>query len=208
MNLRKGIIVNKKHIVFFSFVVLSTSILAVAYNNKDVSRPKEKTIDQIANQIILELAGNAKKKYDLQLEGSGGGGVYGLNLLKVVFTGSKELFPDEAREVLVDISLQFLHLINSSKVFETRLACFPFSSSNIVVMIGFLKEDCTPPSNSYISFMFLSEGKNCYKIGGGELGRFENAGRETFEEAVAIVANSQNLELSKRAKEYLLSHAK
>ena len=56
--------------------------------------------------------------------------------------------------------------------------------------------------------MFLSEGKNCYKIGGGELGPFENAGRETFEEAVAIVANSQNLELSKRAKEYLLSHAK
>ena len=204
--MQQGIIVNRKKWIA-GFITVGFVSFAFAVENISFKK-KEKSIDQIANELISEISDQVKKKYNLQLVASGGGGVYGLDLLTLDFTGYSEYFISEMREVLIDISLQFLDIINASKEFEKRLACFPFSGDNINVMVGFIREDYTRPKKPFIALAFTVDGKIYYRFDGNEKKPFEDAGEETFEEALAIVANSQNLELSKRTKEYLLSHAK
>jgi len=82
-----------------------------------------------------------KKKYQILLDATGGGGIQGFHLYAPEFTRCSSVTKDQALELILQISEDLLNRINSDPVLVGGMTSYPFTPKNLGVAIFFRKRD-------------------------------------------------------------------
>ena len=87
--------------------------------------------DRLADRVSMDTAKVLEEKYHVQLIGTGGGAMHGVEQLSLSFEISPPVSIHQARKIAVDSAEIFLGKINSDKALRPYLAEYPFPVSRI-----------------------------------------------------------------------------
>lgn len=138
----------------------------------------------------------AFKKYGVVLWGKGGGFMDQINEISLTFYIQKELKVKEMRELIINLSCDFLKQINSNNEIRQYLAEHPFTSKRLdlaVAIFNSKKTYITNPGSTKekLALGVLNKDNICYTIKNEEEQFLQKVYKETFQEAIEKVQISQ-----------------
>lgn len=159
--------------------------------------------DKIADQITGETAKKIEKQTGLRLIGTGGGSASGhLRELNMSFQYSQAMNMKRGRKLLIYCVNEYLAAINGNEEIRAHLIHFPFTPEDVEINI-FIRQ----PDNSVVpigSLVAVSErsGKLSYHTRQPDPIIMKKIHEETFEEALKLVATSEELEIDQSPKPF------
>lgn len=89
--------------------------------------PHLNEMKQIEKETVKEL----ESTYKMQVSGSGGGAMFGINTVMLAFTIERPITIEEARAILVGSMKIYLENINKNKAIRPYLEEYPFTPSRV-----------------------------------------------------------------------------
>lgn len=110
-----------------------------------------KVAEEPTYQEIFSFGNEAKKIYNLQLVGFGGGTNKGREIFNLTFMGNQTPDLDEARAIFYDLSTRFLERINSNEKLRalTLDNIFTIANLNISIMFPKVQDFVTGVGNAF-----------------------------------------------------------
>lgn len=157
---------------------------------------KEFNYAQYTYKEIDKFKKHAFKKYGVVLWGQGGGFMDQINEISLTFYIQKEMRVKEMRELIINLSCDFLKQINSNDEIRQYLAEYPFTSKRLdlaVAIFNSKKTYITNPGNTKekLALGVLNKDNICYTIKNEEEQFLQKVYKETFEEALEKVQEPQ-----------------
>lgn len=173
---------------YFLFLILCLS---------SCERSQKPEREKMAYRIIRELQSRAYTKYHLKPQMEGGGFRHKISLFDLSFVHIGELSIEEMRSLLINLSIEFLEVINSNKEAQQYLVEYPFESERLVISVILYGEDGKRINNLGDSTDFIAMGvlkKNIlyYSIVNEEKIYFQTIYDETYEHDIDIVNKENN----------------
>ncbi|CDZ80229.1 hypothetical protein BN1013_00736 [Candidatus Rubidus massiliensis] len=127
---------------------------------KDNRSEAEKTFDQVLSQGINLI----QKKYNLEILGSGGGMPDGfIHNFNISFKHYGVLPIEKARGLLVNVTTDFLQVVNSNPKIRNYLYTFPFKGEDISLMILIKSSDGDDLEDPFLGSMCQCRGSIRYE---------------------------------------------
>jgi hypothetical protein len=152
------------------------------YNSND----KSKLVREISSKVFVKLK-NEKKLYPIEC---GGGGSDLIKLLHWGFFYYKDINIEEARELLMIASEQFLMAFNSDSRIHPHLDSCPFKPKNMQLEIFLKKPDGSELGPETLHVISMTKGILEYAIESSETGHLKTVFVETYEEAAAKLSET------------------
>lgn len=154
--------------------------------------------EKLVNQLLAKSGKHLAKKYKLDCIGNGAGMPEGeIHSLYLAFQRNKPVTMDEARQLIVAMSIDFLHSINSNEELKKYCVSFPFTENNAEIALFIFSKEGRELVEPDISIASLSHGviryrswdkNNSYHL----ITMFS----ETYEEALQIVEREKIREIA------------
>ena len=182
--------------IFIGILCVFTLCVCVLAVNKEQKVDYEK----IANELTFKTAVHLQKENHLVLIGVGGGMVDTTNHLSMSFQLHHEVGLEEARELAVYATEEFLKAINGSEELRPNLHHYPFTANDVGIWIWLKKPDRRDVPLGEICFIISKGGRVSYSIQKTEeeeeRENYSNPYffREPYEEALSKVRASQSKE--------------
>ena len=127
---------------------------------------EEKKVDyeKVVNELTFETAVHLQKEKHLVLIGIGGGMVDTTNHLSMSFQLHHEVGLEEARELAVYATEEFLKAINGSEELRPNLHHYPFTANDVGIWIWLKKPDRRDVPLGEICFIISKGGRVSYSI--------------------------------------------
>ena len=171
----------------FSFFLSSCDLVKVA-NVKKNSHVRDENYERIADGITAGVALKVKKEKRLQCIGTGGGMMSNIQMMATSFQFFHEVNLDEARELVVTATSEYLTAINGSKELRPYLEIYPFGPKNVEVMIWIKEPNGNNVPFDKIDFVSAVNGVLKYDLPDDPQTHADRElHRETYEEALKIV---------------------
>jgi hypothetical protein len=154
--------------------------------NKGPSRKQ-----QLANFIRYNVARELERDRNLMPCGFGAVMMDQVRMLGISFDCYNEIDIPQARELLVTASTLFLERINSNEEIRPYLKNYPFVPNNIEVIIFFKKIDGSDLELGELQIASIQDGILCYDVQNLQPHLIQTIHKETFEEAVVILKESE-----------------
>lgn len=160
---------------------------------KDNRSEAEKTFDEVLNQGIKFV----EQKYKLKAIGSGGGMPDGsIHNFNITLEHKGILSIDDARFLLVNITNDFVQIVNKNPKIKPYLYNFPFTDKDISLMVIIKSVEGDDLIDPYLGSIGQCAGELWYKtfkkINSNTYPRVFKEKREIFEDAVKILQKQQN----------------
>lgn len=146
------------------------------------------------DRIIKNFAEEMQKELSLVCIGSGGRMSKNIEEVSVKFIAYREASIKEARELEIRAIERLLKSINTNEKIRPYLNEFPFKRKNLEISISFQNPDNTH-STTGVAFIYQIRGIIYYDRINLHSGRLEDLAKETYEEALKVVTNKENIQL-------------
>ncbi len=173
------------------FLLFFIGFAFVIYANPDRTMEERTKMNKMANETSLNFSKKMKEKFNFELLGMGGSGFHDLNTFSLHFKCPMVLDLPEARNLILEVSSEFLHIVNSNNDIKPYLRKHPFDFNNIKIILGFKKNNSYPTGNK-IAFISFNNGKIYYDTYDHEKKIFKDFFTETYDEALQIVLKENN----------------
>ncbi|HEY2810972.1 MAG TPA: hypothetical protein VGJ00_06250 [Rhabdochlamydiaceae bacterium] len=160
-------------------------------NNSRFSSGTDKK-EKLADEISFRIAEQLYTEKGLQPCGFGGGTMDKVRELVLCFFCYKRIDIDEARELLMSAGNMFLDAINEDERIRPYLINYPFLPKNIGIEIYFKElngSNIKEPGKLHVAW--LMNGLLTYDDENLETKRLQTIHKETFEEAIEILKESE-----------------
>ena len=152
------------------------------------SHVRDEDYEHIARRVERGFIQKMKTERKLHCIGTGGGMMSNIQMMATSFQFFHEVNLEEARELVITTTLEYLKAINGSKEVRPYLEIYPFCPKNVEVMIWIKEPDGYDVPFDQIAQVTLSEGVISYYSYKYDPGNsYQTLHRETYEEALKIV---------------------
>ncbi len=172
---------------FYTFAVILALVTSCRENSvetDDQSSSKSMLVYEISNQVFKQL----KEEKNLIPCECGGGSREQLKLLHWGFDYYKEINIEEARELLVAATNQFLIALNADQRIRPYLAVYPFQPENIEIRIFIYNPDGSLMGLDKLRVIAIKRGVLDYMIESSETQQLETILLESYKEAESKLA--------------------
>lgn len=177
----------KKFLLILTSIVIVFFLIAFFFRDSDISDE-----EKLAIRTESKAAKLICKKYGMECYGNGGQKNEKLEASFLYFKKKKKVNKEEARELLVNVAVDFLDVINSNEEIRPHLVTYPYGIKNIEVTIIFYSEDGHDVYDPLITAASTSNGRVFFKTDSPENPyQYKNKYEESFEEALRIVHSNQ-----------------
>lgn len=181
----------KKKLIFISAIL--SSLLLTSFIKTDLF-PLDERIpepDAIVHEIMDETFAILEKRYNIHPCGTGMNGKF--EYLELSFQMCDNISQGKVREILFDCSQEFLKRINANEKIQSYLKPYPFEQKNIGIVFFIRDEDNQDVFDPKICCAAIERGVFEYRTKTKE-NRFQykETRKETFEQALSKIAQSQN----------------
>ncbi|MES2344556.1 MAG: hypothetical protein V4494_01265 [Chlamydiota bacterium] len=173
------------------FLLFVVGYMFVTHADLTRSMDERINMNKLANQISSDFSKKMEKKFGFKLYGLGGGGDCDLNTFSLHFQCPMILDLCEARNLIIEITQNFLDIVNSDKNIKPYLRVYPFTVNNLDFIIGFTIKN-TYPIEGKIAFIGFNNGKINYATYDHEKKILKTIFRETYDEALNAVEQEKN----------------
>ena len=144
------------------------------------------------NEIVNATVRDAKNEFGLTCDGSGGSMPMCVESIFISFISDKECTLEEARELEVKITEQFLIKINDHKKIAPFLKECPFKAEGAEIMISFRPKNCHDQNNSNVALVHQVKNTIFYHINEQSSSKLKLKLKEPYEEALKIVQSQSS----------------
>ncbi len=138
--------------------------------------------------ITRAFSKQMKKQYNIDCESTGGSMPYDVEEISIKFVAYQRATIDHARELEVNVTEQFVQLINSHEKIRPFLREYPFPSSRTRVGISFLKRNNIPYVDGSVSYVFHAKNSIFYNAENPNNPYIDDLiKKEPYEEALKMV---------------------
>ena len=175
--------------IFVFVLCFSVFLTSCDFSNvKKNSHVRDENYERIADGITAKIAQKMKKEKALQCIGTGGGMMSNIQRMAISFQFFHEVDLDEARELIVTTTSEYLKAINGSKEVRPYLENYPFGLENVEVMIWIKEPDGHDVPFDQIAQVTLARGMISYYSYKYDPGNsYQTLHRESYDEALKIV---------------------
>jgi hypothetical protein len=165
----------------YIFLVMSVFFLAGCLTQ---NRYQPSNKEQLANEIILKVASELRKKTNLHPCGSGGQMMNEIKMLALAFDCYAPLDISEGRKLLIVAVNEFVDAVNADEQIRPYLFNYPFEAKNIEIRIFIQNPDGSQFGQDRLCVISAIDGMLKYKMNDPEGPLFKIVYEETYEEAV------------------------
>lgn len=154
--------------------------------------PSDPIYCKYADHVVTKYAVAMKKKYGLDVYGSGGSFLNEVREISITFASDRKVKIKGARELVVACTEELLKRINEDKDIRPYLSHYPFTTAGVYVSVCFFDEKGKDVQSPFISDVGVSmHGIVHYDVEKGRY-RSEEILREPYQEALRKVHGIAN----------------
>jgi len=142
------------------------------------------------NQIINSFANEVKKEYGLVCTGSGGQMPYDVEEISIKFSAYRRATIEEARELEVKVTEEFIEAINSNEKIRPFLREYPFRADRAEIAISFKQPNHCQYTDGSVAYVFQVKNRIYYEADSETSPSLISIMDEPYEEALKIVNES------------------
>ncbi len=163
----------------FGFVLV---VFLAFFSCRDSYKPH--VAEEIVDQMTYPIAKQLYEQKELYQIGSGGRIANDVEKLSLSFMFYHEVNEEQARELLLSASQEYLSAINNNEKLQPYLYHRPFKIEDIEISVFFLKPDRSevPPPDIYVAE--VRDGMFVYKVDDLQNNTLKTVLKETYEEAL------------------------
>ena len=150
--------------------------------------------EKLADKITAKTAKKLEQEKGLILIGTGGRMMDDIKLMMMGFRYRKIIDINEARNLLVYCVEEYLTAINNNEKIRPYLHDYPFTAKNIQIEIFICNPDGSHVAPNELNVAAANEGTAVYEIAAPKRPITITACKETYEEALEIVASQKKKE--------------
>ena len=172
----------KKGLLIFAAIIFAMAFAIY------LRQPKEPQYCKYANKVAKSFRHSVKERYHLIPMSYGGSFMGNISEISQTFRAmDKNYSIEQARELVINCSEDFLDRINQDEKIKPYLAQYPFPNNRIRMQISFYNKNRERVSSDNIALVGLGNDKIYYCIYDRESEKLVDIHEEMYEEAVRIV---------------------
>jgi hypothetical protein len=146
---------------------------------------REKTDEELVNQICAKVSRKLNKDKNLRAVGSGAQMMDEIKMIALSFHYYQPLTEEMARELVIAAVDELVSAVNQNEEIRKYLYKYPFQAKNVEIRIFFFQPNGNNIPFGDLSLVSSMEGKVCYKAEQSKMALFHSILIESYDEAVA-----------------------
>ncbi len=161
---------------------------------------KDSRLYELANEVTVKVGQKLKKDRPIYLIGMGGDTTSDIKMMTACFQYYQEVDLQQARELVLGVVGDYLAVINNSAEIRPYLHEYPFTAKNLLIQIWTYKSDGHRLPPDQIQAIDVIDGVITYYQHLPETYVRKAVCKESYEQAVQLIAASNNAETDQNPK--------